>query len=94
LDEAERALQEAEMAEHRCHQVELENRQLRQDIAALHDEGFWEEIQRVQEKYQEAKTLVRESRSALERLAAAEAPADLMARLDRFAAAPEGADPT
>jgi len=94
LDEAERALQEAELADQRYHQVELENRQLRQDIAALHDEGFWEEIRQLQRHYQEAVTLARESRSALERLAAAEAPADLMARLDRFAAAPEGSDPT
>eukprot|EP00435_Cladocopium_sp_Y103_P028430 s1636_g7.t1 len=44
LDEAQRALHEAERTEQRYLEVARENRKLRQDLSALEDEGFWQEI--------------------------------------------------
>ncbi|CAJ1429289.1 unnamed protein product, partial [Effrenium voratum] len=43
LDEAQRALHEAELTEQRYLEVVRENRKLRQDLSALEDEGFWQD---------------------------------------------------
>lgn len=88
LDEAQRALHEAELTEQRYLEVARENKRLRQDLGALEDEGFWQEIEQLQAKQQEAITLSRESKQALERLSAfapaADPPIVLIERLGRF----------
>eukprot|EP00930_Biecheleria_cincta_P032429 TRINITY_DN22508_c0_g1_i1.p1 TRINITY_DN22508_c0_g1~~TRINITY_DN22508_c0_g1_i1.p1 ORF type:complete len:4404 (-),score=1151.18 TRINITY_DN22508_c0_g1_i1:37-13248(-) len=88
LDEAQRALHEAELTEQRYLEVARENKRLRQDLGALEDEGFWQEIEQLQAKQQEAITLTRESKQALERLSAfapsADPPMVLIERLGRF----------
>lgn len=88
LDEAQRALHEAELTEQRYLEVARENKRLRQDLGALEDEGFWQEIEQLQAKHQEAITLTRESKQSLQRLSAL-SPADdppmvLIERLSRF----------
>ncbi|CAE7234317.1 unnamed protein product, partial [Symbiodinium microadriaticum] len=65
LDEAQRALQEAEMTEKRYLEVVRENRKLRQDLSALEDDGFWKEIESLQTRNQEAVGLAKESQEAL-----------------------------
>jgi len=89
LDEAQRALQEAEMTEKRYLEVVRENRKLRQDLSALEDDGFWKEIESLQTRNQEAVGLAKESQEALLRCgtAAGVDVASLMARLEMFAAA-------
>ena len=88
LDEAQRALHEAERTEQRYLEVARENRKLRQDLSALEDEGFWQEIETLTQRNEQAITLVKESKEALERMApvAAMDVSSLVARLDVFAA--------
>lgn len=88
LDEAQRALHEAERTEQRYLEVARENRKLRQDLSALEDEGFWQEIETLQQRNEQATSLVRESKEALERMAPAAAMdvTSLVARLEVFAA--------
>jgi len=89
LDEAQRALHEAEMTEKRYLEVVQENRKLRLSVAALEDEGFWKEIEMLQTRAQEAVSLARESQEALLRCGSAAGMdvAGLVARLETFAAA-------
>lgn len=91
LDEAQRALQEAELTERRYLEVARENRRLRADLGALEEEGFWAEIETLQARSDEGAWLARESKEALERLLAAfpsaEPPTALLLRLGTFAAA-------
>lgn len=87
LDEAQRALHEAERTEQRYLEVVRENRRLQQELSALDDEGFWEEIQQLQKRNEQAASLARESKEALEHLAPAAGALDftgLIARLDVF----------
>ncbi|CAK9055858.1 unnamed protein product [Durusdinium trenchii] len=87
LDEAQRALHEAERTEQRYLEVVRENRRLQQELSALDDEGFWEEIQQLQRRNEQAASLARESKEALEHLAPAAGALDftgLIARLDVF----------
>jgi chromosome segregation ATPase len=91
LDEAQRALEDAERTEHKYLEVARENKRLRTEIAALEDEGFWQVIEQLQERNAQAVTLARESKEALQRYATAtpsvEFPIALIARLENFAAA-------
>lgn len=92
LDEAQRALREAELAEQRFREVARENKRLRADLGALEDEGFWEEIEALQARYEEGLGLARDSKELFERLLGAfpsiEPPSSLLLRLERFTAAP------
>jgi len=91
LDEAQRALQEAELTEQRYRDVARENKQLRADLSALEDAGFWGEIEALQARGEEAAGLIRESKDMLEQyvtsIPSLQPPVDLLHRLGFFAAA-------
>jgi len=91
LDEAQRALREAELTERRYLEVARENKRLRADLSALQDEGFWEEIEALQARSDEGTGLLRESRETIEGLLAAfpsvNPPESLLARIDVFMSA-------
>jgi len=88
LDEAQRALHEAELTERRYLQVAKENKRLRAEMGALEDEGFWREIEALQKRNDEGISLVRESKDALEGVYGAfpslEPPSGLLGRLSNF----------
>jgi Ca2+-binding EF-hand superfamily protein len=87
LDEAQRALHEAELTEKRYVEVARENKKLRAEIGALEDEGFWQELESLHARSDEGTKLLRESREALCSLFGAfpslEPPSGLLARIDR-----------
>lgn len=91
LDEAGRALHEAELTERRYLEVAKENKRLRAEMGALEDEGFWREIEELQKRNDEGSELLRESKEALHGVYSAfpslEPPSGLLDRISRFVTA-------
>jgi chromosome segregation ATPase len=91
LDEAQTALHEAELTEKRYMEVANENKKLKADLSALHDDGFWQEIEAIHARSDEATALLRDSREVLCSLLAAcpsvQPPAHLLSRIENHIAA-------
>jgi chromosome segregation ATPase len=90
LDEAQRALHEAELTEKRYMEVARENKRLRAEMGALEDEGFWREIEALQARADQGNKLLQESREALCSVFGAfpslEPPSELLLRIDHHMA--------
>jgi len=89
LEEAQKALEDADMNEQRYVEIVRENKRLKADLSSLGDEGFWDSIQTLQERCDEGAELAREAQATLLRLVDAfpsvEPPRELLARLAGFA---------
>eukprot|EP00928_Gymnodinium_smaydae_P027279 TRINITY_DN21140_c0_g1_i1.p1 TRINITY_DN21140_c0_g1~~TRINITY_DN21140_c0_g1_i1.p1 ORF type:complete len:2110 (-),score=539.85 TRINITY_DN21140_c0_g1_i1:277-6291(-) len=91
LEEAQQALEAADLNEQRYVEVVRENKRLKADLGALGDEGFWESIDALQTRCDEGTMLAKESQAVIDQLCSAfpsvEPPRELLARLVQFASA-------
>jgi len=95
LDEAQRALQDAEHLEQKYREVAQENKRLRSDLVALEDDGFWRDLEDMHRRNEEGGRLLREAKASISRMVSSfpgtEPPSDLLTRIDEFTVAASSA---
>lgn len=90
LEEANRALAQTEVLERRCSEVERENRKLKDDLNALEDDGFWQDLDNLKIREKRGRGLLQQMYGAFEDIVrefpALEVPTALLADVEHFVA--------